>query len=258
MPFLGPIPALAGYGSPMTRSVPAVRAAGEVIHGDIVGAEDALGRWASCRHAFARSGLWPLLFRLDSFAYDPEFLPDNSAVYDSLDAFSEAVEAFSVERWLDDQRSEPHLDDFLDGDLERFSRYADSDFELIEPGSEYALALLPVDEPWQAAWYLPHFVGNYHHEDLTQLLHGAMLRRWWLAWGAEMVCTNGSSAFELRVDSRPASSEQALELAWEHFFYCPDFDQPTIQQAQRGRQLETVDELAVVLRNSRIWWFWWD
>lgn len=47
----------------------------------------------------------------------------------------------------------------------------------------------------------------------------------------------------------PSSLEQARELAWEQFVYCPD----SVHQG-----IGTVNNLAKTLVGSRNWFFWWD
>ncbi|WP_323762849.1 DUF4253 domain-containing protein [Maricaulis sp.] len=79
-------------------------------------------------------------------------------------------------------------------------------------------------------------------------VHVAHLRGWRDAYGAKLVSITRDT-IELRVDRRPASREEALELARQHFAYCPDI-------VLQGTQ--TIEALAASLMQSDWWFFWWD
>ena len=54
---------------------------------------------------------------------------------------------------------------------------------------------------------------------------------------------------EMRVARPPADREGALDLARQHYLYCPDLvDQGT----------PTLDGLGAALLGSPVWSFWWD
>ena len=76
----------------------------------------------------------------------------------------------------------------------------------------------------------------------------AHLRGWRDAYGAKLVSITRDT-IELKVDRRPASREEALELARQHFAYCPDI-------VLQGTQ--TIEALAASLMQSDWWFFWWD
>ena len=79
-------------------------------------------------------------------------------------------------------------------------------------------------------------------------VHVAHLRGWRDAYGAKLVSITRDT-IELKVDRRPASREEALELARQHFAYCPDI-------VLQGTQ--TIEALAASLMQSDWWFFWWD
>ena len=51
--------------------------------------------------------------------------------------------------------------------------------------------------------------------------------------------------------NRPAEKEEALELAKEHYAFCPD-------RVDRGNMTYTLSELADTLSFADMWYFWWD
>ena len=211
---------LVGCGDDEMSMAPVIRAGGQVYSGELLQSEKAFEHWLSWRSGFRRSQLWPLLF-VDA-AEGRDSVSENTESYKTLEVYSRAVLDFPIERWLKDSTENPNLAESTGGNPDRFSGYKASGFALLRPGSTSALALLPAAEPWQAAWYLPQGLGNNAHGELTHVLHGAMLRRWRQNWGAEIVCTDGYSELELRVDRRPQSRREALALAWEHVCYCDD------------------------------------
>ena len=79
-------------------------------------------------------------------------------------------------------------------------------------------------------------------------LHVALLRRWQARYGVELVGLSGDT-MNLRVAKRPATRDEALDLAREHYLYCSDIvDQGT----------EALAPLAASLMDSDWWFFWWD
>jgi hypothetical protein len=75
-----------------------------------------------------------------------------------------------------------------------------------------------------------------------------MLRSWHDRYGAELV-SMGADTVELRVTRRPASRDEALALAREHYAYCSD----TVDQGTQD-----LATLAAMLMASDWWFFWWD
>lgn len=78
--------------------------------------------------------------------------------------------------------------------------------------------------------------------------HVAAFRSWRERFGFELIGA-GKDVIEGRVSRRPSSRQEALELAWEQYAYCPDIvDQGVVQ----------VSVLAAGLMESSWWYFWWD
>ena len=110
--------------------------------------------------------------------------------------------------------------------------------------SPLILAKVPVKNPWEVFAYLP-FGGWNDCPDTPQLMAAA--KHWFEEYGAvPAVLTHDTLEFEL---AAPAPAEKAMELAAQHYGFCPDVD-------QGGGW--TVGTLAGELRRSTVWYFWWD
>ena len=156
---------------------------------------------------------------------------------------------------LTGQRKEEAEDDDMDweaevlGEMEggydndRFSCYWDSDSHMTYP---LILAKIPVKNPWEIFAYLPF--GNWNEcPDTPDLM--AVARYWFEQYGA---IPAAMSHDELEFDlPAPVSQEKAMEVATEQYGFCPDI----VDQEQDD---PTVGNLADVLRQSTVWYFWWD
>ena len=78
--------------------------------------------------------------------------------------------------------------------------------------------------------------------------HVAALRAWRDRFGAELVGLD-SDRMDLRLARPPQSRGDALDLAREHYVYCPD-------SLKQGRG--TLSSWAVQLLGNEWWSFWWD
>ena len=127
-------------------------------------------------------------------------------------------------------------------DNRRFSSYWNSNNNMTYP---LILAKIPVKNPWEIFAYLPF--GNWNEcPDTPELM--AVAKYWFEKHGAiPAAMSHDELEFLL-----PAliSQDQAMELAVEQYGFCPDIvdqeDDPT------------VGALADVLRQSTVWYFWWD
>ena len=156
---------------------------------------------------------------------------------------------------LTGQRKEEAEDDDMDweeevlGEMEggydndRFSCYWDSDSHMTYP---LILAKIPVKNPWEIFAYLPF--GNWNEcPDTPDLM--AVARYWFEQYGA---IPAAMSHDELEFDlPAPVSQEKAMEVATEQYGFCPDI----VDQEQ---DKPTVGNLADVLRQSTVWYLWWD
>jgi hypothetical protein len=114
-----------------------------------------------------------------------------------------------------------------------------------EPLPEVGIALLPIEESWQAPAILPW--GNYNDNPRPEV-HVAILRDWSRRYDAVLASMTGE-VLEMSVGRPPASEEEALDLAREQFMYSPDI-------VQQG--VGDVETLAAAVKNAHAWYFWWD
>ncbi len=156
---------------------------------------------------------------------------------------------------LTGQRREEAEDDDMDWEKEvlgemkggydncRFSNYWDSDTGMTHP---LILARIPVKNPWEIFAYLPF--GNWNEcPDTPDLM--AVAKYWFEQYGAvPAAMSHDELEFELPA---PVSREKAMEAATEQYGFCPDI----VDQEQDD---PTVGNLADVLWQSTIWYFWWD
>ena len=153
------------------------------------------------------------------------------------------------------QRQEEAEDDDMDweeeilGEMERgfsndrFASYWDSDTDMTYP---LILAKIPVKNPWEIFAYLPF--GNWNEcPDTPELM--AIAKYWFEQYSAvPAAMSHDELEFELPV---PISKEKAMEVAVEQYGFCPDV-------IDQGPEDATVGSLADTLRQSTVWYFWWD
>lgn len=128
-------------------------------------------------------------------------------------------------------------------DNDRFSCYWDSDSHMTYP---LILAKIPVKNPWEIFAYLPF--GNWNEcPDTPGLM--AVAKYWFEQYGA-VPAAMSHDELEFLLPA-PVSQEKAMEVATEQYGFCPDI----VDQEQDD---PTVGNLADVLRQSTVWYFWWD
>ena len=108
------------------------------------------------------------------------------------------------------------------------------------------LAKIPVKNPWEVFAYLPF--GDWNECPGTQSLM-AVAKYWFEQYGAvPAVMTHDELEFLLPT---PVSQEKAMDAAVEQYGFCHDV-------IDQGPEEATVGALADVLRQSTVWYFWWD
>ena len=122
----------------------------------------------------------------------------------------------------------------------RFASYWDTDTEMTYP---LILARIPIREPWKIFAYLPF--GSWNDCPGTPELM-AVSKYWYEEYGAVPgAFTNDELEYELPA---PVPEDRAMETAIQQYAFCPDMDQ----------NCDGAGSLADTLRQSRIWYFWWD
>jgi hypothetical protein len=107
------------------------------------------------------------------------------------------------------------------------------------------ILVVPARHGWQVPAYTSWGAWN---ECPPPEVNIAALRSWHERYGAELVGMS-TDVLDVRVTRRPATREDALALAREHFEYCPDI----VYQGS-----ETLAPLAASYMVSDWWYFWWD
>ena len=219
----------------------------------------------------AHEGFVPVLIRADDETLweclilnsDPDsdggddytFDPDKVAEYRKKMLSAPVKDGKAVLEELIGQRKEEADDDDMDweeeilGEMEggdendRFSIYWNDDTEMTYP---LILAKIPVKNPWEIFAYLPF--GNWNDcPDTPQLMAAA--KYWFEQYGA-VPAAMSHDELEFLLPA-PVPEKKAMNTAVELYGFCPDV-------IDQGPEDATVGALADVLRQSTVWYFWWD
>lgn len=114
------------------------------------------------------------------------------------------------------------------------------------PRSTVYCRFVPTTESWLVPIYLRWGGVN---DCPTPSEQSSLLRRWAFQYGAEVVGIWPHDAIEFYVHRPPDNRKDALNLAYEHFVYCPDI----INQGTGS-----IATLAALLLAGQAWTFWWD
>ena len=153
-----------------------------------------------------------------------------------------------------DQRREEAEDDEMDWNKEvmgkieggyenrRLSSYWNSESNMTCP---VILAKIPVKNPWEIFSYLP-FGGWNDCPDTPELM--TIAKYWFDKYGAvPAAMSHDELEFML---AAPVPKEKAMDVATEQYGFCPDI----VEQEEEP----TVGNLADMLWQSIVWYFWWD
>ena len=186
---------------------------------------------------------------------DYTFAPDKVAEYRKKMLSAPVKNSTAVLEELIGQRKEEAEDDDMDWDEEilgemeggydnrRFSSYWNSDNNMTYP---LILAKIPVKNPWEIFAYLP-FGGWNECPDTPELM--AVAKYWFEQHGA-VPAAMSHDELEFLLPA-PVSEKEAIDVAVELYGFCPDV-------IDQGPEDATVGALADVLRQSTVWYFWWD
>ena len=186
---------------------------------------------------------------------DYTFDPDKVAEYRKKMLSAPVKNSKAVLEELIGQRKEEAEDDDMDWDEEilgemvggydnrRFSSYWNSDSKMTYP---LILAKIPVKNPWEVFAYLP-FGGWNECPDTPELM--AVAKYWFEQHGA-VPAAMSHDELEFLLPA-PVSEKEAIDVAVELYGFCPDV-------IDQGPEDATAGALADVLRQSTVWYFWWD
>ena len=186
---------------------------------------------------------------------DYTFDPDKVAEYRKKMLSAPVENSKAVLEEMIGQRKEEAEDDDMDWDEEilgemeggydnrRFSSYWNSDNNMTYP---LILAKIPVKNPWEVFAYLP-FGGWNECPNTPELM--AVAKYWFEQHGA-VPAAMSHDELEFLLPA-PVPEEKAMDAAVELYGFCPDV-------IDQGPEDATVGALADVLRQSTVWYFWWD
>lgn len=119
------------------------------------------------------------------------------------------------------------------------------DYETGLPHERIHIAILPTSDATEAPAYLKF--GGWNENPAPEY-HIAALRAWRDRFGAVPIVMN-RDVIELKVEERPKTREDAIDLAKEQYTYSEDI-------VYQG--VGTISALAASLSESPYWYFWWD
>ena len=187
----------------------------------------------------------------DDYAFDPDKVAEyrrkmfSAPVENSKTVLDEMIGRRKEEAEDDDMDWDEEILGEMEGgyDNRRFSSYWNSDTNMTYP---LILAKIPVKNPWEIFAYLPF--GNWNEcPDTPELM--AVAKYWFEQHGAVPAAISHDELEFLL--SAPIPEEKAMEVATEQYGFCPDI----VDQEQDD---PTVGNLADVLWQSTVWYFWWD
>lgn len=212
--------------------------------------------WARLRADHSGSGLWPLLLEDSTQPWSAgQIAPEPASEIDFYDPAAFMAEVWSD--WVSKQTDEAVLED-----LAPYGRYspglAEPGHVVADPGAiadRYAQVLadgsrllgLVAVEHGADALAVVGWQGALYHNEWTAPL-AAVLRSWEDRFGVRVVGL-GFNTLDLSVAAPPMTSRHAVQLAAEHWAFCPD----AVLQGPG-----TLAGYAEQLRASHVWSFWWD
>jgi hypothetical protein len=120
-----------------------------------------------------------------------------------------------------------------------------NDFATRKVRSNVQIALIPTDDPTTIP---AHLHWGHWNACPPAAYHVAAFRTWRDRYGAELVGIDGDT-LNFLVSRKPATHEEALELARVQYMYCNDI----IDQG-----VGSLRALAAELMANDWWFFWWD
>lgn len=105
---------------------------------------------------------------------------------------------------------------------------------------------VPTNNPWEVVAYIPF--GGWNECPEPEKM-ATICKYWYEKYGAVPASiTHDTLEFVLE---KPISKEYAMEVAKEHFLFCPD-------RVEQCTSSGTIGEVADTLWQSKVWYFWWD
>ncbi|WP_308170002.1 DUF4253 domain-containing protein [Acrocarpospora catenulata] len=220
--------------------------------------------WAAFRAEQPRSGLWPLILLQDEDGRpweDGELVPVPVTEIDKYDASAFMAQAWAY--WAEDGDGDGDLEGLRLEDLEPFrgdcpglAPFGESGADPDDSADRCAklfdehhghLGLVAADRGADALAVMG-WTGPINHGETPPL--SAMLRSWETRFGARVVAV-GFDTLHVSVAAPPTTLDHALQVAAEHFAFCPD-------NILQGDSPYTLRAYAQQLVGRDVWGFWWD
>ena len=141
------------------------------------------------------------------------------------------------------------LEDFIGNETEgdtllHFSGYIS--FEDHDLEDDTLLLKIPAKYPWEMIAWLP--MGGWNECPSPEEMI-AVCKYWFEAYGAiPAVFTHDVMEFYA---PKKLNNADSLEVAKEHYAFCVD-------RIDQGTRTGKLSELSAGLKNSKVWYFWWD
>lgn len=217
----------------------------------------ATSAWEKLCDYFPRSGFWPFSVH----GPDLDFLEEKQVALLPEVIIEEATK-FPINEWFIRRKNQLELEFDSYSCVELATGAMDSDFlsfpgmPVLEVGGKAHILLVPVNEPWEAVAFVPVLETWNNPEINSPVIHAAVWRSWYRRWGA-VPCFASYNSLLMKPAATPASWDELISLAWEHYSYCDDLLYEDIFSGQ-NRSAWTIADLANFIRRSGFWSFWWD
>ncbi|WP_462427625.1 DUF4253 domain-containing protein [Fusobacterium varium] len=186
-----------------------------------------------------------------SFIYEDYDVEESQAgIQEFREKALEEAESIDVNEFLKERFNE--YNDMHDNDVMGNFKYSEPSNEFITfedangiPFPEVLIVKIPETDPWKAAVWMP--MGGFN-DCPTPAEQAAVFKFWYEKYGAVPGAVTYDN-WELYID-KPLKENNELEgLAEEQFAFCYDI-------VMQG--CGDIRSLASCLRNSHVWYFWWD
>jgi len=114
-----------------------------------------------------------------------------------------------------------------------------------DSSGEVIIAKIPTANPWELAAWVP--MGGFN-ECPTPAEQVAVFHYWYDKYGAVPAVVSYDT-WQMTLAKPSFTADEAMTLAEEQFAFCYDI-------VLQGT--ETIRGLASILKNSSVWFFWWD
>jgi hypothetical protein len=232
------------------------------VYGMRVPGATASQTWHQLKQLVEQTHYYPVLFgdedsvarhREDAEETSTYLILGNGLVLDAEQWFHQKNQE-RQEDWGNDAEIDQSILDDLTGaelgvwrdDLEPINTFTiPNDILSQRPLDEIILAFVPTMFSWEVPAFLGFGNWNGCPEAEAQV---ALMKRWHQLYKAEVVGIT-SDVVEMWVEDPPRDRGSAFQLAQEHYTYCNDI-------VEQG--VETLNNLAAILLNASVWFFWWD